>query len=80
MKITPLPSALLLVGHAAATELTDAEYEQLREEALARPRRIFADNDGCDVTAYPAGKPIFNSTQYTTTFPDCLCDICHGRS
>lgn len=58
MKITPLLSALLLVGHAAATELTDAEYEQLREEALARPRRIFADNDGCDVTAYPAGKPL----------------------
>ena len=36
--------------------LTDEAWRRLKAEALARPRRIIVDDDGCDATTFPEKK------------------------
>lgn len=50
MKI--LASALLLPAFLGAGELTDAEFERLKTQTLAKERHVIFNNDGCDMTEY----------------------------
>ncbi len=52
--LTTLLAALLLP--LAAAELTDAQWAQMKREALERPRTVIYDNDGDDVN-YHHGEP-----------------------
>ncbi len=64
MRKSAMPSLFLLLAlaltacGASAAEISEADYARLRDAALARPRRVIIDNDGCDVTAYPESREI----------------------
>lgn len=43
----------MFIGAYAMADLTDAEWKAMKEAALAKPRPVIANNDGCDATAFP---------------------------
>lgn len=36
-------------------QISDSEWQKMKQEALAKPRPVIANNDGCDATTYPKG-------------------------
>ena len=42
----------------AAAEINDAQWQQMRQELLDKPRRVFLDDDGCDALNFPPDKEI----------------------
>lgn len=51
-------STVLLACAAAASAMTDAEFEAKRAELLAKPRYIMTDNDGNDIVYYDRDRPV----------------------
>lgn len=45
--------ACYLLPFLHAQELTDAQWENMKQEKLAKPRPVIGNNDGCDATAWP---------------------------
>ena len=43
---------------AAFGDLSDAEWAELKRQAVARPRRMIVNDDGCDGSAYPIGREV----------------------
>jgi len=52
MQKTLMAFALLAATILCAAELTDAEWSQLKQAALSKPRPIVVNHDGCDATAW----------------------------
>ena len=45
--------SLFVVPLILTVAANESEYQRIKAAALAKPRRVIADNDGCDVTQYP---------------------------
>ena len=49
-------SCLLANWNGFAVGPAEAQWEQMKLDALNRPRKIIVDDDGCDATNFPGGK------------------------
>ncbi len=55
MFINSFISCCLILGGfiAAHAELSDSEWQKMKESAVNRPRRSIVNNDGCDAISWP---------------------------
>lgn len=49
---------------AQPVPVSDADWAALKSQALARPRRIIVNNDGCDYTSFPLKTPFSREALY----------------
>ena len=41
-----------------AAEISDVQWNKMKQDLLNKPRRVFLDNDGCDAINFPANKEV----------------------
>lgn len=57
MKLRIIGTALCLLAAAGAAELSDAEWSEMKRQALERRREVMYNTDGCDAVYFPEKLP-----------------------